>query len=112
MARKKAPLRPPNFKRLERVYGLSEADYKKMLRNQKGVCFICHRDPRTFTTKKYRHNLCVDHDHETGEIRGLLCRHCNSMISRWLHDDVDKIKRVLKYFTRKNPNVSYKKIQK
>ena len=31
------------------------------------------------------------------------------MISRWLHDDVDKIKRVLKYFTRRNPKVTYHK---
>jgi len=33
------------------------------------------------------------------------------MISRWLRDDVDKIKRVLKYFTRKRPKVSYHKIE-
>jgi len=100
-------LGPPNYKRLEKLYGITKVEYDRLLRNQRGVCFICHRDPRVFSTKRYRHNLCVDHDHTTGEIRGLLCKHCNSMISRWLHDDVDKIRRVLKYFTRKRPKVTY-----
>lgn len=108
----KKPLRPPDYKRLEKKYGIKEHEYKRLVKNQGGVCFICLRDPRTFTTKRYRHNLCVDHDHTTGEIRGLLCKHCNSMISRWLHDDVDKIKRVMKYFTRANPKVTYHKVDK
>lgn len=103
----KRPLKPPDYKRLEKKYGIKEHEYKRLIRQQDGCCFICHRDPRQFTTRKYRHNLCVDHDHNTGEIRGLLCKHCNSMISRWLNDDIDKIKRVLKYFTRKNPRVTY-----
>jgi hypothetical protein len=47
-----------------------------------------------------------------GQYGGLLCKHCNSMISRWLHDDVDKIKRVLKYFQRKNPRVTHHKVDK
>ena len=109
---KKTPAKPPNYKRLEKVYGIKDYEYDKLVKEQNGVCFICHRDPRQFVVKKYRHNLCVDHDHNTGAIRGLLCKHCNSMISRWLHDDVDKIKRVLKYFTRKNPKVSYHHISK
>lgn len=110
--RVKKELGPPNFKRLEKIYGIKEDEYNKLLASQKNVCYICQRNPREFTTKKYRHNLCVDHDHNTGEIRGLLCKHCNSMISRWLHDDIDKIKRVLRYFTRKNPEVSHHKISK
>lgn len=106
---RKLPLKPPDYKRLEKKYGIKEHEYKRLVRQQNGSCYICQRDPRQFTTRKYRHNLCVDHDHNTGEIRGLLCKHCNSMISRWLHDDIDKIKRVLKYFTRKNPRVTYHK---
>ena len=77
----KKPLAPPNYKRLEQKYGIKEHEYKRLVRQQNGVCFICQRDPRAFATRKYRHNLCVDHDHITGEIRGLLCRNCNSMIS-------------------------------
>jgi len=103
----RTPCRPPDYKRLERTYGIKENEYKRLLKSQKGVCFICQRDPRSFKVRKYRHNLCVDHDHNTGEIRGLLCRHCNTQISRWLQDDPDKIKRVLKYFERKNPKVTY-----
>jgi hypothetical protein len=92
--------KPPQWARLKRVYGITQARYESMLRGQRGLCYICHRDPRTFYGKK-RHNLCVDHDHYTGEIRGLLCQNCNSMISRWLRDDVDMAKRVVRYFLRK-----------
>jgi len=109
--RKLKELGPPNYRRLEKLYGIREEEYRGLLQRQSGVCFICQRDPRQFSSKRYKHNLCVDHDHTTGEIRGLLCKHCNSMISRWLRDDVDKIKRVLKYFTRKRPKVSYHKIE-
>ena len=105
------PLGPPNYKRLEKLYGIKEAEYRRLVRDQDGSCFICLRDPTEFSTRKYQHNLCVDHDHTTGEIRGLLCRHCNSMISRWLHDDTDKIKRVLDYFERPNPKVTYHKVE-
>ena len=108
--RVRPPLGPPQYKVLEKKYGIKESEYKRLLRQQMGLCFICHRDPRLFTTRRYRHNLCVDHCHTTGEIRGLLCKHCNSMISRWLHDDTDKIRRVLEYFERPNPKVTYHKI--
>ena len=105
------PLGPPNYKRLEKLYGIKENEYNRLLCQQKESCFICLRNPRKFSTRKYQHNLCVDHDHTTGEIRGLLCKHCNSMISRWLHDDIDKINRVKRYFTRKNPKVTYHKVE-
>lgn len=52
-------------------YGLSAADYDKLLEQQGGVCRIC---TLPCSTGK---RLAVDHDHETGTIRGLLCRRCN-----------------------------------
>lgn len=55
---------------LNERYGVSLADYDKILTAQKGVCAICKRPP-----KKYR--LAVDHNHESGQVRGLLCTPCN-----------------------------------
>lgn len=51
-------------------YGISREDYFRMLDDQEGVCAICEGN----NEGRYLH---VDHDHNTNEIRGLLCRHCN-----------------------------------
>lgn len=51
-------------------YGLTTAQYDQMLDRQDGRCAICRRQPRT-------KRLAVDHDHETGHVRGLLCDRCN-----------------------------------
>lgn len=49
--------------------------YNEMLENQHGVCNICKKPP------KENKNLAVDHCHETGVIRGLLCFRCNFGLS-------------------------------
>lgn len=51
---------------IERQYGITGEEYEELFRLQGGVCFICRRAPRT-------KRLAVDHDHKTGEVRGLLC---------------------------------------
>ena len=56
---------------LKTKYGISLADYEAMLRRQRGRCGICKRRPG-------KRRLCVDHDHKTGQVRGLLCGRCNS----------------------------------
>jgi|SRR4051794_26353060 hypothetical protein len=56
---------------LKRKYGLTPEQYDEMLRGQRGGCAICGRSPGEFP-------LHVDHDHATGEIRGLLCVGCNN----------------------------------
>jgi hypothetical protein len=58
---------------LQRYYGLSVEEYEHMLRQQGGVCAICG----TAGYDKRQKYLCVDHDHATGAIRGLLCGRCN-----------------------------------
>ena len=55
-----------NYKHL---YGTTLDEYNQMLSDQGHVCAICK--------KSKRYNLCVDHDHTTKVIRGLLCHGCN-----------------------------------
>lgn len=57
---------------LKYTYGISIEEYNQLFVNQNGVCAICKEKP--LNSK----NLCVDHDHNTHKIRGLLCRACNS----------------------------------
>ena len=55
-------------KRLKHLYGITIEDYEAMSEKQNGKCAICY---------KTNIKLHVDHNHETGEVRGLLCGNCN-----------------------------------
>lgn len=64
-----SPDRPDNAQRWHK-YGLTFDEWRKMMIAQKGRCAICRDLPQT-------KDLCIDHDHQTGEVRGLLCNSCN-----------------------------------
>lgn len=55
---------------LTKLYGVTSAQYEEMYQRQKGCCAICG-------TPKTSRRLAVDHDHESGVVRGLLCLECN-----------------------------------
>jgi hypothetical protein len=55
-------------------YGITLADYDRMCEEQGGLCKICGNPPGS------RQRLAVDHDHDTGEVRGLLCTPCNAQL--------------------------------
>jgi hypothetical protein len=74
---------------LRRTFGITQADYEELLAQQGGGCVICGRRP----TKVSLH---VDHDHETGEIRGLLCVGCNNALGQF-HDDPMLLERAADY---------------
>lgn len=62
---------------LKRRFGITSDEYDSMLESQGGVCAICgEADP---TGRR----LAVDHNHETGEVRGLLCIRCNRGIGNF-----------------------------
>jgi len=71
---------------LKHNFGISLEEYKEMLLAQDFGCAICGKtetiiDPRTGTPRM----LAVDHCHETGKVRGLLCFACNSAIGSARH---------------------------
>ena len=74
---------------LENKYGISLKEYNTLLDAQDGVCAIC------FGVEKNK-KLSVDHNHDTGEVRGLLCHKCNSGIGL-LGDKVDALQRAIDY---------------
>jgi hypothetical protein len=59
---------------LRRKYGITLADYERMFDAQGGVCAICGK------TRPEERTLHIDHDHVSGEIRGLLCFRCNNAL--------------------------------
>lgn len=63
------------WQRIKSRYGLSRDEYEMMAAAQKGLCACCGYAPRKMP-------LCVDHCHETGVIRGLICVRCNTMIEK------------------------------
>lgn len=73
-------------KYMRRKYGLSMERYQELLQEQGGVCAICGRVERRRTKFGEVWGLVVDHDHETGELRGLLCGDCNVAIGMFGDD--------------------------
>jgi len=77
---------------VKRVYGITPEDYDAMAAMQNNTCAICESECAT----GYR--LAVDHEHETGRIRGLLCMHCNSGIGN-LRDSIPRLQAVIRYLS-------------
>lgn len=83
-------------KTFEMQYGITLEEYEERHRDQGGVCATCGR-PEWVTARGGKVRLlCVDHDHVTGKVRGLLCSNCNRAVGL-LNDDVDLMKKVIYY---------------
>jgi len=77
-------------KALER-YGLTPEDYALLLERAGGRCEICGtQDPGA------KQSFGVDHDHETGRVRGLLCTTCNAGLGMF-GDDLERIRKAVRY---------------
>lgn len=62
---------------LKTKFGITLDDYNRMLDDQNGVCAICQQNC------SLNERLSVDHCHDTGEVRGLLCNSCNNGIGKF-----------------------------
>jgi hypothetical protein len=65
--------------KLKRRFGLTLKDYDQMLEAQDGVCAVCG-NPETYKQNGICVRLSIDHNHNTGLVRGLLCRACNVVL--------------------------------
>lgn len=77
-------------RRKMRLYGLTEDEYQAMLGVQDGRCAMCGQ------SMKRPH---VDHDHETGKVRGLLCKGCNTGLGQF-NDSIDSLLDAVAYLQR------------
>lgn len=83
-----AKWRRGNLLRSLRAAGLTEEQYETMLTEQKGRCAICGMEPSG--------RLHVDHDHDAGTARGLLCTNCNPGLG-FFRDDPVLLRRAAEY---------------
>ena len=77
---------------MERNYGISLSTYNRMFIEQGGVCKICSLPQKSNRNER----LAIDHCHETGKVRGLLCDGCNRGIGL-LKDDYRILERAASY---------------
>jgi len=73
------------------MYGISIDDIKRMEVGQDFSCATCGKESK----------LYVDHCHDSGNVRGLLCHHCNTALGMAL-DNIDTLKAMIKYLEKHN----------
>jgi hypothetical protein len=75
---------------VQKTYSLGPGQYDQLYEFQGGKCWLCQRATGA------RKRLAVDHNHETGEVRGLLCGPCNKLIG-WYRDSPETFERAAAY---------------
>lgn len=76
-----------------RRYGLTPEKYEEMLLEQQGCCKICKRHGDEF-----KKGLCIDHAHDSGKVRGLLCTNCNTALGL-LKENKDLFQKAVEYLS-------------
>ena len=77
---------------LRQRYGIGADEFDELVRQQGGVCAICGRENPEH----------VDHDHETGEVRGILCFNCNGGLGQF-RDSIDALRAAASYLDARDP---------
>lgn len=81
---------------LKSNYGITLEEYAQLYENQEGKCLICKGSfPNSGSG-----GLVVDHCHNEGHIRGLLCAKCNKGLGQF-DDDIQRLREAIKYLERK-----------
>ena len=81
---------------LRKKYGITIEQYEAMICEHNNVCVICFRSPRGNGSRAKLH---IDHCHETGKIRGLICPNCNTALGM-VEDNTNILKRMIEYVER------------
>ena len=83
-------------KHLRSKYGIDHAQYNELLVKQKESCKICGIHHSLLSKR-----MAVDHCHETGKIRGLLCSSCNSILG-YAYDNTNTLEKAIQYLKDSN----------
>jgi hypothetical protein len=80
------PIQTSRYYNYKNKYGITKEEYKELLKKYDYKCGICGSNE----------NLCIDHNHTSGEIRGILCKKCNSAIGLF-QDDINNLTTAIQY---------------
>jgi hypothetical protein len=88
-------------KRLEQhlkyKYGITHSEFSKAWDEQNGCCSICKKElPDLMVYENRKRGYAIDHNHVTGEFRGILCLPCNSVLGL-AKDSVEILKAAIYY---------------
>jgi hypothetical protein len=87
-------------KNLRSAFGITLEDYERMFNEQKGMCAVCGcKETEIHPRSNALRRLAVDHCHQTGRVRGLLCNRCNRAIGLF-RDDPQIISNAINYLER------------
>lgn len=81
-------------KEMFKKYGITLLEYKEMEIKQNFKCAICLRPP--FGRNAINNRFDIDHNHETGKVRGLLCSDCNTSLGKF-EDSIERLQRAIAY---------------
>ena len=81
--------------KLKQRYNITLEDFEKMKKEQNGVCRICSK-PELSIKRGMPAELCVDHNHTTNKVRGLLCTSCNFMLG-YGKEDISILQKGIEY---------------
>jgi len=84
---------------MKEKYGITPEQWDQMLADQDSRCAICRTD------NPGKRSWHVDHDHETGAVRGLLCNHCNLLLGH-ASDDTDVLLAAIAYLMVHQPSLT------
>ena len=80
-----------NDKRAAKLYNLTYDEVVRMRQEANGICKCCGR-----AGLHHHKRLVIDHDHTTGQVRGLICSRCNSILG-FAQDDLSTLKNLVSY---------------
>ena len=102
----------PNFHRvhnLKQRYGLSPDEYQSILANQNFTCAICEVEISHALEYTAKRSVVVDHNHETGEVRGILCSKCNLVLGH-ARESTDILYRAIVYLSERGAYTPKKQV--
>jgi hypothetical protein len=79
---------------LKNTFNVTLEEYNRMLKLQNNVCGICEKSETTKNKNNVIYSLSIDHCHTTGQIRGLLCRKCNSGLGMFKDSEILLLKAI------------------
>lgn len=100
----------PNYHRNRNLinrYGISGDEYQTLLANQNSACPICQVEISEILEYKGKRSVVVDHNHETGEVRGILCSGCNLVLGH-ARESTDVLYKAIVYLSERGAYIPKK----